>query len=174
MNKSFFLIFVSAVVLTGCASNSATKVHLISRDGLDVSAIQEGHITVFIKDAKISEKYCMAPSPDAVLDSSSSISLPRLNPVSALTSAATALPSGNAEQGGASRGGVSMGRTANDMNLGGRSPSVLIVREILYRFCELSLNADLSKDEQVQLWRQIVPSLAGAALGAPVPPPATQ
>jgi hypothetical protein len=164
------LIF-SPLIITGCAYSSGAKVQLVDRNGIDISGMPMGHQSVILKDPKFSERYCVAPSPDALMDSSSSVSLSALNPLSALTSPQAGAPSSSGATSTQPGSGVTFGSTANDVNLGGRSPQVLIVREILYRFCELTLNADLSKEAQIQLWQQLMPMLINASMpGAGLPP----
>lgn len=169
MLARFLLALSLPLVLTGCAYTAASKVQLIDRNGIDVSGMPEGHVTFILKDPKFPEKYCMAPAPDALVDRSTSLSVPKLGPMGGAASAAAG--SGGDAPG---KGALSIGSTANDMNLGGRSPTVLIVREVLYRFCEFSLNAELPKEDQIQLWRQLVPALISASLSgtAPATPPA--
>jgi hypothetical protein len=159
------------LIITGCAYSSGSKVQVVDRNGIDISGMPMGHQSVILKDPKFPEKYCVAPSPDALMDSTSSVSLSALNPLSALTSPQAGAASSTGAASTQPGAGVAFGSTANDINLGGRSPQVLIVREILYRFCELTLNADLSKEAQIQLWQQLMPMLINASMsGAGLPP----
>lgn len=65
---------------------------------------------------------------------------------------------------GASLGvrGVGVGDVINEgtsqgaLALGGRSPSVLIVREMMYRACELSLNLNASPKETLEIYKMFI------------------
>lgn len=49
------------------------------------------------------------------------------------------------------------GTTTNQMALGGRSPSVLIIREYFYRLCELYTNLNLPPETALSLFRESLP-----------------
>ena len=50
------------------------------------------------------------------------------------------------------RGGIGGGSTQGALDLGGRSTSLLIIREFMYRACELCMNQNLSKDEAKEVY----------------------
>ncbi len=83
----------------------------------------------------------MAPQPDAVLTGGGGINI--------------SVPS--------SAGSVSAGDKTDYGSLatGGRSPAVLIVRELLYRACEFSTNYDLDKDEAKAFYLKHLDALSG-------------
>lgn len=49
--------------------------------------------------------------------------------------------------------GISEGSSQGALALGGRSPAVLIVREMMYRACELSLNLNADNDETMEIYK---------------------
>lgn len=134
------LAFV-VLAMTGCGTvggRSGDKVQLVDRDGVDMIAAPAGHVSVLIKSNTSDERICGGRMPDAIMDSSVGVSLPMR--------------------------GVGVGSNSSDLALGGRSPQVLIVRELLYRLCEISLNAGLSAKDVVELYKDTLPMISQALL----------
>ena len=98
--------------------------------GIEVLSGSDEQQRVYFQDPSDRELFCQGPTPDAAPAYAESLSL-------GSTSAAV----GGAED-------VAAGI------LGGRSPSVLIARELLYRACEFSLNYRLDRDEAMALYQQ--------------------
>ncbi len=49
--------------------------------------------------------------------------------------------------------GISEGSSQGALALGGRSPSVLIVREMMYRACELALNLNAGNEQTMEIYK---------------------
>lgn len=99
-------------------------------------AAPAGHVSLMIKSKTSDERICGGRMPDAIMDSSGGVSLPIK--------------------------GVGVGTTNTDLALGGRNPQVLIVRELLYRLCEISLNSELAPKEVVELYKDTLPLVSMA------------
>ena len=137
----YILITLLAALLSGCAGYA--NVQPISQTkvgGFDVlTRSPERHLVMFQTPDDI-ERFCMSPTPDAVGTASEGVKL------------CTLVPTGSEESVGedASRGALS---------LGGRAPSVLITRELMYRACELSMNIKANPELTLEIYRDTVKAL---------------
>jgi hypothetical protein len=125
-NKFYgFLSLIFTLMLSGCGTfdvlSSADKKnkehHLYERQGIDILVESSSLKTTVIKDKDSFERICRSPNPDFASGETSGVSV------------------------GLSKGptiGTSSGAMID--SLGGRSPAVLITRELMYRACELTLN----------------------------------
>ena len=89
----------------------------------------------YILDKMGTKVVCAQPAPDAAYDQSEGgdFSIALINT-------------------GSDDGGVS--EASEDIELAGRTPSVLITRELFFRVCEFSNNFDLTKEEALNLFKQ--------------------
>jgi hypothetical protein len=55
--------------------------------------------------------------------------------------------------------GVEEGSATGAVSLGGRSSTVLITRELMYRACELSMNLNLDKEEAINVYTQFLSAI---------------
>ena len=122
-------------LLSGCVSfqPNTSKHAVVDRNGLDI-VIEDGSkkATIF-KDVGSTERYCRTPNPD----------------FAAVKGGSFAIPTGIGTSVGASDS------SAVD-SLGGRSPAVLITRELMYRACELSLNVNADPDLTRAIYTQFL------------------
>ena len=131
---SFCILSISA--LAGCGSlinDAATqRAAVYDRVGVDVIIEPTTGNSFVLTDEKIFDQFCMAPPPDLsdVKGSSGSVSVKGVS-LSDNTSVSVAA-------------------------LGGRSPAVLISREILFRTCELYVNLRLTKTEAIALFKDSI------------------
>ena len=122
-------------LLSGCGTvtgvvGGGTKGHeVVDRQGLDLVVEDSSRKTTVIKDKNSAERFCRSPNPDFASGQSNAVSV--------------GLPNG-----------PSVGTSAGAMidSLGGRSPGLLITRELLYRACELSLNLDANADLSKEIY----------------------
>jgi len=140
-SKNLFLIGISSLVLNGCSTIQTPKpqINKIGEDITTVTATAETTATTF-KQKNSLKQMCAAPSPDATFNSSDSDSL----------SIALVNNSKNSSDGL----GNSMAEGGNEMN--GRSPAVLITRELFYRLCETYTNFNLTKEEALPLFQKVL------------------
>lgn len=113
-----------AVAVSGCSSFKETPPQVFQAGGIEiVSRNSEEQIAMFVTPDDV-ERICLAPAPDAALSFSEGMSVGKVG-----------------ETGGQS-----------SVSLGGRTGTVLLARELLYRACEFSQNYTLSKKEAYDLY----------------------
>jgi hypothetical protein len=129
----------AALVLSGCAALKppTTESKIFERDGISMVVVPSNSRETYFSDPKSMERHCRAPSPDVSLTSSEGVSINVPSPAG---------------------GGVGLGEDTSTgaLGLGGRSPAVLISRELLYRACELSNNLNLPRDQALKLFQDIL------------------
>lgn len=113
------------LLVTGCSTTSVTPIQL---GGINMVSNDAESQLLVIYTPEDREKMCLTPPPDAVATSSQGFAIGVPGETVAETS----------------------GHGAAVM--GGRSPAVLISREVFYRACELAMNYKLSKDEALALF----------------------
>jgi len=123
-------ILCFGVVVGGCASGGKTSIDTV--EGLRVLAIPDDLTVAYIKANDGPERLCSPRFGDASEASSNGfgLTLPVLG----------AAP------------GAEMERSVQAVALGGRDPAVLMLREMLFRVCELSMNLNLSKEETLNAY----------------------
>lgn len=122
------------MMLTACAGgfNKPGDAKSVKTDDVTVLSQPGNSHSILFKDVTTDrEKVCMTPPPDSTSSYEEGVSVE--------------LPSALGGE------GVSEGAGKGALALGGRSPSALITREILYRTCELMMNtnADPKKMEEM-------------------------
>lgn len=135
-NKAVACSLSAAALLAGCAvAPPLAKTEKFTVGGIDMlSTSAEQQIVLFHSPENI-VKVCLVPPPDAVATFGENISL------------------------GVKGTGVGESESDGAAVLGGRGPTALIARDLLFRTCELSLNYKLTKDEALQLYRQTLSSI---------------
>lgn len=76
---------------------------------------------------------------------------------------------GTLSVGGPKSESVGMQESQSDLALGGRSPAVLIIRELMYRSCELTLNVSASDEKAEEIYfktLEVVRQVAGSQNGS--------
>lgn len=138
MRLKFFSLLFSSSLVTGCIT-SQEGASFQEFDDMSIYSDDGERGLVFVKQSNGPEKFCFGPQPDSISTVSGgfSASIPSIN---------------GKESAGETR---SMGATS----LGGRSASVLLAREFLYRACEFSANYNLDKTEAESFFLKIVDSL---------------
>ena len=123
------LFLTIATLLTGCGTasklvgNDDRGHYLYNRQGVDLLVEDASRKTTVLKDRNSSERFCRSPNPDFASGQSNAVSLGLANGPSIGTSTGAQIDS-----------------------LGGRSPALLITRELMYRACELALNLDANTE----------------------------
>lgn len=136
------IVFISLLSLSisGCVSSQSVATYQ-DFDGLGIYSNDGERGLVFVKHTQGPGKYCFATPPDAIATSSSGFSL------------SMPMASGDEKVGEQNSNGVTA--------FGGRSASVLLAREFLYRACEFTANYDLDKTEAESFYLKIINSLTG-------------
>jgi hypothetical protein len=150
MKNAHGLLLLLLPLLAGCATTQLErKENLVDRQGIDVIGSPADRVHVVIKDDKSIERYCKGPGPDFSVTASNGVNF----------GASVPLASGASV-------GSSSGRGALD--LGGRSPAVLLAREMFYRTCELIVNIHADKTTAIALYKSTMDAVERiAALEAP-------
>jgi len=132
-------VLTMSLLLSGCGmfSSFANKTTLVDRQGMDVVMDHNTGVGFIITDPNVKERFCKTPDPDilAAETKSEGLSLGGLMPTA---------PSGNDSL------TESQGFLAT--TLGGRNPSVLITRDILYRMCEMTSNLQMNSGDTVKAY----------------------
>ena len=135
-----YLLYLCIPLFVGCSSTSLLQRAEIIPDKniIQVQHDSQNGITFIGWPPNSNLRLCKAPAPDVLSGQGSSISF-----------AAPSLP-------GATGNTASVGSNFEAAVLGGRSPSVLIARDYIYRACELSANLNLSKEETLQVYQMFL------------------
>ena len=144
---AYGLAGMMAALLTGCASLDAIKGEhqglLYDRAGVDVISEAAGVRMAFFRDPTSTERFCLGPGPDVSVAASDQLGI------------AVAGRS------------ITTGAGESTLALGGRNPQVLIVRELMYRACELAMNLNSDATETKAIY------LAFLAAAKDMPPSTT-
>ena len=134
------MLFLVSVFITasGCTA-SKTEPTMVDRDGIDAMVMTEDQEVTYIKKPGDLERICASRGADSVATSESAIVL------------------GFSGGGGGENLGEQTGR--GELGLGGRSPSVLITRELLYRACELTNNLNTDEATTIEIYKMFLQSL---------------
>lgn len=128
------LILSILFIISGCSISPPKPGITTTVGGIKIYSNTADLQSSFLKSSNSSEHFCDSRIADTVDTASNSIGL------------------------GASFAGkdesVSEGSSRNAIALGGRSPAVLITREVMYRTCEMIMNLGLSKEEALALYIQ--------------------
>lgn len=140
MNRSISFSALALLVASGCAANPfEDRIDVASAGGLDVITYNS-ELDVAVQRANGAEgRYCLSPGTDAV----------------PIQSGALALSDRQIGASGAAGDGAA--------TLGGRSPAVLIAREVMYRTCEFSLNNDMTPAQALSLYQQALSTVQAIA-----------
>lgn len=132
------LVLFTGSALCACApTHSKTTIETV--DGLRVLAIPEDLDVAYIKAENGPERLCSPRFGDSAEGFSQAIGLTVGAP-------------------GIGTQGTQDGNSVRSISLGGRDPAVLMLRELLYRACELSMNLNLDKEETLKVYDKILSS----------------
>ena len=142
-----FIIAGFVIALTGCASSGIHQSNThVTDHGMTAISYPESHRVAFMKRNGNIEHLCAGAGIDVASSSVGGFSL---------------------DVAGNALGSDSIGDTHESVgtSLGGRNAAVLIIREILYRTCEISMNYELDADQALALFQsalQTVQSVSSA------------
>ncbi|MGE4418895.1 MAG: hypothetical protein AB7D38_03550 [Sulfurimonas sp.] len=139
--KKNILITGSVITLlmlnfTGCAVKGDLFTKEIDRSGIDLIVMEEGSKVTYLKDPNTLERFCASREIDTTKTFNEGLGL------------------------GLSAGGtqeqISGGEGTGAIALGGRSPAVLITREMMFRACELALNLNLDSEKTIEIYKMFL------------------
>lgn len=129
------------LLLSSCVKPPFAEIHHIGTSRLYYTDASKRH--TLIKTDKSYLRICAEPSPDVKVNEEQEIDLD-FN--FALLATVNSSEKGDVgEQSGFTEG-----------ELAGRTPSVLLARELLFRFCEFAVNADLDRKTMVVLYKRML------------------
>ncbi len=138
MKVCMFLLF--PVLPASCATGDTFKTDSFDgKDSFSVISVDSNLRSIFIKKRKGPLVFCSEPFPDSSESSEEGVS--------------EKTSTGNVS------GGVALENGMTSASLGGRSSTVLIVREILFRTCELGANFDTTFEQQSRLFTGALESI---------------
>lgn len=139
--RKFALLILAASALSACGFGSNT---FQSRErqiaGTDVLALSPEVSTIIFNQKDDTVHVCMSPGAMAVQTKNSSL--------------------GVGEVLGANSGDFQERNSTGAEMSGGLSPNVHITRELMYRTCEFSSNFDLDKNEAIELFNNLLKTIA--------------
>jgi len=137
IRKTMPLVIAATLMAGACTDVYEPKPHMTEVDGRTVisSTASLSHIVAY--NAQSETHTCTHPAPDAAFNQGQSSDL-----------SFTLISLGGGDDEGAE------GESSEETEMAGRSPAVLITRELFYRLCEFSKNQGLSKDEAKDLYLQ--------------------
>ena len=140
MRRSIGYAALALLFASGCAANPfEDRVHVVSAGGLDVITYNSELDVAIQRTSSADGRYCLSPRTDAV----------------PLQSVGLALSERQIGGSDASGDGAA--------TLGGRSPAVLITREVMYRTCQFSLNNDMTPAQALSLYQRALSTVQAIA-----------
>jgi hypothetical protein len=130
--KRLALILSTLFAVNGCSVAPPKPGITASVDGMKIYSSTSDMQSAFLKDNNSQEHFCDSRISDVADTESNSMGL-----------GFSVVGKSESINEGASRGAIS---------LGGRSPAVLITREVMYRTCEMVMNLDLDKKEALDIY----------------------
>jgi hypothetical protein len=131
---NYFVICTSLCLASGCSTLApGTQVENIhERDGVDMGLIPAEYREVYFTNDAENDRHCRAPGPDFTVQASSQLGV--------------SVPTGESSE------TLSSGQGQAALSLGGRTPSVLLTRELMYRACEMSSNIKADKETTINIY----------------------
>ncbi len=127
--------FGSALLVTGCTSAYEPKPIEVKLDGPKIISNTASVKNTFIMDGDSPLIVCAEPPPDAAFNQNTDLDI-------TLALIAAGDKGGDDDEG------------SEESEMAGRSPGVLLARELLYRFCEFSRNYKVERDVAIELYKQ--------------------
>ena len=134
-----FTIIIVSFLITGCTTKTELYVTEVDRSGIDMIVMEDEAKVTYLKSTNSIEKFCASRETDSSKTSEQGISL-GMSVV------------GKEDQVGEESGTGAVG-------LGGRSPAVLITRELMFRACELSMNLNTNKEDSIKIYKMFLDSI---------------
>jgi len=132
-------ILTISILLSSCSmfSSSSNKTTLVDRQGIDVVMDHNTGVGFIITDPSVKERICKTPNPDVLAGETKSDGMSLAGLIGSASSGNNSLTE-------------SQGFSAT--TLGGRTPSVLITRDILYRICEMTSNLHMNSEDTAKAY----------------------
>lgn len=134
-------LVVTSFIATGCSSMYQPEPDISDLDGSHVVTVTAALSQSFVRDGNTSLIICSQPPPDAAFDETEGgyVSM--------------TIPNMGTESGSETEG-------SNDVEMAGRTPAVLITREMFFRACEFSSNFNLSPEDATKVYLQTLDTVS--------------
>ena len=136
LSKKISILSLFMMLLSGCVMDDSPSTKEIVRSGIDLIVMDEGSKVTYIKDNQTVERFCASREIDSVKTFSQGVGL----------GVAT----------GVTQESISEEDGSGSVALGGRSPAVLITREMMFRACELALNLNLDSEKTIEIYKMFL------------------
>lgn len=137
------MVTIITLVLASCSamrggSQDSQVIH--ERPGIDVVLVPESYVATYFTSESHGERHCRAPDPDITSTRNDSLTLP----------------------GGLGGIGDSIGFTdkITATELKGRTPGLLLTRELMYRACEMTSNLNTDKEMTIAIYDRFLKAIA--------------
>ena len=143
MGKEIAKVFLSilfTIGLVGCSSKAELAVKEVKRFGVDAIVMDNSAKVTYIKEHNHVDRFCASRESDVEATSSQGLML-------GLSSV------GQGED-------IGENSTNGALSLGGRSPAVLITRELMYRACELTMNLNTDTKTSIEVYKMFLDSIS--------------
>ncbi len=137
-SRNYLIIGTALLLLSGCAA-TIPKPEKIQTSGINSLITTADHQVAYLKTLGDLQRMCGARPTDSVATDNSGVTL------------------GFSQLSQTESIGTSSGR--GELALGGRSPAVLITRELLYRACELTNNLNMNEKTSIDVYKMFLESL---------------
>ena len=135
----FIYLLLCMMLIAACASKQQ-KADLsnvmVSSEGVSLISNHPEIINTYIKQQNVQSVYCLEPDPDIAAGFGSSLSL------NASDEKSKATLSGSEQE--------------SLISTGGLSPMVLVIRELMYRACELSMNTNANQQQSIAIYQNFL------------------
>lgn len=129
-------MLIAVFLLSGCASPltapGSSVQQLRESNGLKITLILASDRENYFKSRHSVERMCRSPDPDFNMGQNDQMSL------------------------GVGVENLAIGDTQKELSLGGRTENVLIVRELMYRACELVMNLNTDAKTSIEIYEHFL------------------
>ena len=136
---SFLYIILISIIISGCATKTELAVNEVRRSGIDMIVFSNEAKAAFVKEHGNQEIICASRESDAIKTSEEGMNF------------------GISTLGTNDKIGEESG--TGSLSLGGRSPIVLITRELMFRACELSMNLNTNTKQTIEIYKLFLNSI---------------
>jgi hypothetical protein len=137
--KKLSLAVILTLVLASCSSmigsNQNSQI-IHERDGIDIVLVPENYVATYFTSEIHGERHCRAPDPDVTSESGDSFDL-----------------------GDAAGDNIGFSDTLKSIELTGRTPPLLLTRELMYRACEMTSNINTDKEETIAIYERFLKAI---------------
>lgn len=134
-------LIICGLALASCSAPQPRKPYSLQEGGLVIFATDQDQKMLFTKDVGKSDthRFCLTPQHDSAATYNSGMSISGATPIA--------------------KEGLTAGSGKGELALGGRSPSVLIARELMYRACEVTANHNADMKTTLDVYERFLQAI---------------